>query len=69
MFRVPEFYMAEIGRKPGQHLIQIGAGLIPGDQAVNRECVPQIVQPWLISIMVFSSNVGDTTKPAEYLVR
>ena len=50
-----DIHVAEIGRQLGQQIIQVCTAAIPGNETMNRACMPKIVKPRLASCSALAS--------------
>ena len=65
MLRPRQVFVTEVGRELGQKIVHIGAGAIPGDDAVNGCGVPQIVHTGLISRIAFPREASNLAQALE----
>ena len=47
--RAGDMHVAEIGRQLRQKALHIGTVAVPGDEPVNGEAVPEVMQAWLMA--------------------
>ena len=61
--------MPYVGRKSGNHAVQVRATLDPCCQSMNCKRMSQIMQPRLIACAIIASNASHSTKPLKCLTR